>query len=172
MVVLPHINSTTSEITAHTVFLAPSFEAPRARLLGMPFLEPIDIIRWEEHWDPYETLLKHWPSPRSFDSSQPKIMVDEEMRDFISRGLNSSGFAVQGLGGAVERVKQTKSLREIEILRAVNTLTVVAVREMRKCLYEGLSENQIMNVLDNTLRAAGLEPFFDIVLFGMLRNLK
>lgn len=32
-------------------------------------------------------------------------------------------------------------------------------------LYPGLTENQIAEALDNTLRAAGLEPFFDIVLF-------
>lgn len=33
-------------------------------------------------------------------------------------------------------------------------------------LYPGLTETEIQNVLDNTLRAVGLEPFFDIVLFG------
>lgn len=33
-------------------------------------------------------------------------------------------------------------------------------------LYPGLTENAVTEVLDNTLRAAGLDPFFDIVLFG------
>lgn len=37
-------------------------------------------------------------------------------------------------------------------------------------LYPGLTENQIMEVLDNTIRAAGMEPFFDIVLFGEIRK--
>ncbi|PWY67940.1 Creatinase/aminopeptidase [Aspergillus heteromorphus CBS 117.55] len=32
-------------------------------------------------------------------------------------------------------------------------------------LYPGLTENEIATVLDNTLRSAGMEPFFDIVLF-------
>ena len=36
---------------------------------------------------------------------------------------------------------------------------------MRKCLYPGLTENEIAAALDDTLRAAGLDPFFDIVLF-------
>jgi Xaa-Pro aminopeptidase len=71
-----------------------------------------------------------------------------------------------GLGGEVQRVKQTKSSREVEILRAVNTGTAEAVRAMRECMYAGLLENDVVEVLDNTLRAAGLEPFFDIVLFG------
>lgn len=33
-------------------------------------------------------------------------------------------------------------------------------------LYPNLTENEVMEVLDNTLRAAGLDPFFDIVVFG------
>lgn len=64
-----------------------------------------------------------------------KIMVDDEMRDFIQRGLGENGFEVVGLGGEVERVKQTKSSREVEIVKAVNTGTVEALRAMRSCLY-------------------------------------
>lgn len=94
------------------------------------------------------------------------MMVDEEMRDFIQRGLGENGFEVVGLSGEVEKVRQTKSTSEIEILRAVNTGTVEAVRAMRKCMYPGLTENEVAEVLDNTMRAAGIDPFFDIVLFG------
>ena len=36
---------------------------------------------------------------------------------------------------------------------------------MRKCLEPGLSEDEVMWVLDNTMRSAGMDPFFDIVLF-------
>lgn len=92
-------------------------------------------------------------------------MVDEEMRDFISRGL-SERFDVVGLSGEVEKVRQVKSEREIRILRAVNTGTVEAVRAVRGCLTLGLREDEVRSVLDETLRAGGLEPFFDIVLFG------
>jgi Xaa-Pro aminopeptidase len=63
-------------------------------------------------------------------------------------------------------VKQTKTQREVEIVRAVNTGTVEALRAMRLCMYPRLTESEVMDALDNTLRAAGLEPFFDIVLFG------
>lgn len=34
-------------------------------------------------------------------------------------------------------------------------------------LYPGLTENDIAVALDNALRAVGMEPFFDIVLFGL-----
>jgi Xaa-Pro aminopeptidase len=39
-------------------------------------------------------------------------------------------------------------------------------------LYPGLTESEIAQVLDNTLRSAGLKPFFDIVLFGKRKRKK
>ena len=178
MIVQPDVGRS-GEVRARTRFLAPSFEVERAKLLGIPWDREVEgemeFVGWEEHWNPYSTLLDSWkPYPSSNSNSDgqgekkdtPKVMVDEEMRDFIQRGLGSNGFEVIGLSGEVERVKQTKSQPEIEIVRAVNTGTVEAVRAMRKCMYAGLTENEVMEVLDNTLRAAGMEPFFDIVLFG------
>ncbi|CEO59575.1 Putative Xaa-pro dipeptidase [Penicillium brasilianum] len=163
MIVRPTLDQTTGQVKANTTFLCPSFEAERARLLGMPFTEDLQIVPWEEHWDPYNTLQQ---SEVFLGVSRvPRLMVDEEMRDFIQRGLGSAGFDVTGLRGRVEEVRQIKSTSEVEILRAVNTGTVEAVRQMRRCLYPGLTENEIATVLDNTLRAAGMEPFFDIVLF-------
>lgn len=132
MVVQPFTDAASGIVSANTTFLAPAFEAERARLLRMPFKKPIEIIPWEEHWSPYDTLLKS--SIFKHHKASPKVMVDEEMRDFIQRGLSKSGFDVVGLGGRVEQVRQTKSAREIEILRAVNTGTVEAVRQMRKCM--------------------------------------
>jgi Xaa-Pro aminopeptidase len=172
MIVQPYGNSTTGLIHAVTRFLAPKFEIERVKLLNMPFEESLDFIPWEEHWSPYQTLRTSWKTCPTTENdiegvmTAPRVMVDEEMRDFIQRGLGENGFEVVGLGGKVQRVRQTKSLREIEILRAVNTGTLEAVRAMRECMYTGLTENEIVDVLDNTLRAGGLEPFFDIVLFG------
>lgn len=181
MVIQPQTSST-GAITANTTFLSPSFEAVRARLLKMPFTEDLQIIPWEEHWNPYLTLLNAWPQPSLSTASSPpsrvanresttishspKVIVDEEMRDFIVRGLHTNGFTIRGLSGETEKVKQTKSPREIEILRAVNTGTVEAIRAMRSCLVKGLTENEVADVLDDTMRAGGLDPFFDIVLFG------
>jgi Xaa-Pro aminopeptidase len=173
MIVQPCKDLTTGEIRSMTTFLTPSFEVERVKLLNMPFEGSLTIIPWEEHWNPYKTLKKSWEtyfvSGADFVSGRAthKVMVDGEMRDFIQRGLSENGFDVVGLGGEVERVRQTKSPREIEILRAVNTGTVEAVRAMRECMYAGLTENDVIEVLDNTLRAAHLEPFFDIVLFGI-----
>jgi Xaa-Pro aminopeptidase len=170
MIIQPSLNTTTGSISAITRFLAPRFEVERAKLLGMPFEETLNFIPWEEHWNPYSTLLSSWSWPERLgndnEARKPKVMVDDEMRDFIQRGLSENGFEVVGLRGEVERVRQVKTAREVEILRAVNTGTVEAVRAMRSCMIPGLTENEMMNILDETLRIGGLEPFFDIVLFG------
>ncbi|KAF7865356.1 hypothetical protein EAF04_006333 [Stromatinia cepivora] len=169
MVITPHFDTTLSKVVAKTSFLAPHFEEGRVRMLGMPFEEDLSIITWEEHWNPYLTLWKNWHTATGTEdlgSNQiPKVMVDEEMRDFIQRGLGENDFEVVGLAGGVKRVKQTKTVGEVNILRAVNTGTVEALRAMRKCMVPGLSENEVMASLDNAMRAGGMEPFFDIVLF-------
>jgi Xaa-Pro aminopeptidase len=157
---------------AKTTFLVPSFEAERARLLGMPFADDEEVawVTYEEHWDPYATLASSKALHRSKgddrEDAELMIIVDEEMRDFIARGLSTqSSFQVAGLSGDVESVRQIKAPVEVAILRAVNTGTIEAIRAMRPCLVPGITENDIVNVLDSTLRAASLEPFFDIVLF-------
>ncbi|KAF2738620.1 peptidase M24 [Polyplosphaeria fusca] len=162
MVLRPETLSNGS-IVANTSFLVPHFEEVRARLLGMPFEDEISTVVYEEHWDPYTTL---WTAPMWGEKLSPKLMVDEEMRDFIARGLSMNGFTVVGLSGEVEAVRQIKTEREIGILRAVNTGTVEAIRAMRQCLYRGVTENEVQEVLDNTMRASGLDPFFDIVEFA------
>ena len=80
MVVRPWLTNS-GDIVANTSFLVPTFEAERARLLGMPFEDEPNWITYEEHWNPYATLI----DSAVFGSCRwrtPKIMVDEEMRDF------------------------------------------------------------------------------------------
>ncbi|KAF7909790.1 uncharacterized protein EAF01_003508 [Botrytis porri] len=169
MVITPHFDTSLKRVVAKTSFLAPYFEEGRVRMLGMPFEEDLYIVTWEEHWDPYLTLLRDWHTvvgKKDVGSTQvPKVMVDEETRDFIQRGLGESGFEVVGLAGSVKRVKQTKTVGEVNILRAVNTGTVEALRAVRTCMVPGLTENEVMAGLDSTMRAGGMDPFFDIVLF-------
>lgn len=163
MVIETDISLMNGEVGGKMSFLAPAFEVGRVRMLEIPVedeKEPLEIIRWEEHWDPYATLRD-----RLFAGKKGvNVMVDEELRDYIVRGLTSAGFETVGLGGEVEAVRQTKTEAEVDILRAVNTGTVLAIRAMRPCLTAGFTENQVMEILDNTLLSIGFEPFFDIVL--------
>jgi Xaa-Pro aminopeptidase len=166
MLIMPEILSS-GEIVAKTAFLAPHFEEGRVRMLGIPSREKeLDIVIWEEHWDPYLTLMNsRLFKGKSGSKQRPKLMMDEEIRDFIARGLAETGFETVGLLPEVELVKQIKSPAEIELLRAVNTGTVVAVRAMRPCLVSGLTEDNVRDILDATLMSIGFGLFFDIVLF-------
>ena len=96
MIVEPSKDSSTGKVSAVSTFLAPRFEVERVKLLGMPLQEALRIVPWEEHWNPYETLRRAWnvyPVPEvdsNVSRSIPKVMVDEEMRDFIQRGLGEN----------------------------------------------------------------------------------
>lgn len=163
MLVLPE-TSGNGDVRAKTAFLSPHFEEGRVRMLGIPSRDDeLDIVIWEEHWDPYNTLLESRLFA-DFDRT-PKLMMDEEIRDYIVRGLDGAGFETVGLNPAVELVRQTKSPAEVELLRAVNTGTVEAVRKMRPCLVPGLTENQVTDILNNAMLSIGFQLFFNIVLF-------
>ena len=92
-------------------------------------------------------------------------MADEEIRDYIVRGLESVGFKTVGLTPEAELVRQIKSPAEVELLRAVNTGTIVAVRAMRPCLVPGLTEDEVTDILNNAMLSIGFGLFFNIVLF-------
>ncbi|KAM6505582.1 hypothetical protein FSOLCH5_013757 [Fusarium solani] len=162
MLVLPETLAD-GQVKAKIAFLSPSFEEGRVRMLGIPSHdEELDIVIWEEHWNPYETLLRS----RLFKGKTGiKLMMDEEIRDYITRGLESVGFETVGLTPEAELVRQQKSEAEVELLRAVNTGTVVAVRAMRPCLVPGLTEDEVTTILDNALLSIGFSLFFNIVLF-------
>ena len=161
MIIQPSMNTSTGAMTAKTSFLSPHFEEERVRMLGIPADGELDIVTWEEHWSPYETLRGNL-----FDNiTEVMIMVDDEMRDYIVRGLDANGFHTVGLSGVVEAVRQQKSPAEIDILRAVNTGTVEVLRQMRPCLVPGLTENKVTSILNNALLSIGFKLFFNIVLF-------
>ncbi|KAF4549639.1 Metallopeptidase-like protein 2 [Elsinoe fawcettii] len=149
-----------SGIKAKTSFLAPSFEVGRVRMLGIPSDSELNVIPWEEHWDPYATLHKSL-----FDGRNVTVMIDDEMRDYISRGLQVAGLKTIGLSKAVEEVRQIKSLAEVELLRAVNTGTVQGIRAMQPCLKSGLRERDLIYILDKAMKSIGFQNFFNIVLF-------
>lgn len=164
MIVLPEKSDATGKIQAKTAFLSPHFEEGRVRMLGIPSRDAqLDIVVWEEHWNPYTTLLES----RVFEhfEYQPKLMVDEEIRDYIVRGLDAAGFQTVGLNAAVELVRQQKTSAEVELIRTVNTGTVEAVRAMRPCLVPDLTENEVTDILNNALLSIGFSLFFNIVLF-------
>ena len=164
MIIQPIAHHKDGSITAKTTYLAPHFEEDRVRQLGIPSDGELDIFTWEEHWDPYAILFD-----KILDNRQDSnVVVDEEMREYIVHGIESVGLVHIGMSEVanVAAVREQKSPAELELLRAVNTATVAAVRAMRPCLQSGLSENEVIAILDNALLSMpGFSLFFNIVLF-------
>jgi hypothetical protein len=61
---------------------------------------------------PYKTLLEQLPS-------KPKLMVDDNVRSFITHNLLDVGATVLPQSSDVAAIRETKSEAEISILRAV-----------------------------------------------------
>ncbi|PNS21793.1 hypothetical protein CAC42_391 [Sphaceloma murrayae] len=158
MVVRPLM--TNEGLHARTMFLAPSFEVGRARMLGIPAESELHIVPWEEHEDPF-TVFRN----EMFGGHNATVMIDEEMRDYISRGIQDAGLRTVGLSSAVEEVRQIKSPAEIEILRAVNSMTVEGIRALQRCIETGMRERDLITILDYAMQAIGFQNFFNIVLF-------
>ncbi|KAK4703142.1 hypothetical protein P7C70_g3081, partial [Phenoliferia sp. Uapishka_3] len=149
-----------SIIIAHTTFLVPAFELQRALDLKMPSPTPeVQYITWEEHISPYAVA-------RAFLGDKTSLVADDEMRAFILDGFTAAGFILTPLidSPEISAVKSIKSPAEIEIVRAVNTLTIEGIRTVQRCAYFGLTELEISQTLDKTMESAGMEPFFDLAL--------
>lgn len=67
---------------------------------------------------PYKTLLDKLPT-------KAKVMVDDNVRSFITQDLIDLGAAVFSQSLDVAAIRETKSEAEVNILRAVPTLTAV-----------------------------------------------
>lgn len=221
--VLGMADSTDSEhkVVARTTFLTPAFELQRALALNMPLANgTMSYVTWEEHEDPFAILseylyrsaatriqprrLSETSGPDADVLPKPLVVADDEMRLFIAQGLAASGLDVvpYSYTAAYALVKQLKSPREIALLRAVNTLTITAIRAVHTCLPSflslpsardrtstpffsrffhatglfspkakhskaSISELELSLTLDEVMRrGAGMDPFFDLVLFG------
>ncbi|CAL3971899.1 unnamed protein product [Diplocarpon coronariae] len=106
------LRAVSSWILSRNEIPAPSLEVERA----MPFVDDRDFAPCEEPWNRDAPLLEKQQTPGSAEkSSKSTLMVDDEMRDLVSRGSGENGLEIVGLGGEVERVEQTKTEREPEI---------------------------------------------------------
>ena len=120
---------------------------------------------------PYKTLLEKLPS-------KAKIMVDDNVRSFITQNLIHLDTTVLSQSQNIAAIRETKSPAEITILRAVSSLlyekangkvniaTVEAIRAIHKNILIGMTELVIRESLSKVLIRAGLTPYFNIVLFG------
>ncbi|KAE8224767.1 hypothetical protein CF319_g2395 [Tilletia indica] len=172
LVIQPLSQASSSNIHSRSTILTPKFELTRAKQLVLPF-HPNDAkhLPWREEESPYDVLASFLSQSTSKKHRKDiKIKVGPETRTFISQGLALAGLEVVPYSETehTAAVRQSKSDREVAIMRAANTLTVEAIRSVRKCAYDGLSELEMMDVFKQTMLSAspGIADVEGLTLFG------
>ncbi|KAK0541504.1 hypothetical protein OC835_000073 [Tilletia horrida] len=163
--------SRTEATRSRSTILTPNFELGRAKQLVLPFA-PDDAkhLPWREEESPYAVLASHLSRSTGKPTPDIRIKVGPETRTFITQGLALAQLHVQPFleTDPVADVRQTKSEREVHIMRAINTLTVEAVRAVRTCVYDGISEAELFDVFKRTVLSAGhgISDVEGLALFG------
>ncbi|KAI0341748.1 Creatinase/aminopeptidase [Trametopsis cervina] len=154
-------------VSGNVTILTPAFESTRARLLPIPSDTEIAFPEWAEDANPYQVAASAIPQLQSL--SDGKIYVDGAMRNFVVDGLQQAvGPKVEVSSAPVEirRLRERKTDEELEIMKCVNEVTVLAIRAVRRQMYIGIRESEARSMIRGALSAAGLVNLDSIVLFG------
>jgi len=86
--------------------------------MTVPTRNPVSYATWKEEDSPYEVAVGAIPSL----TAERPVFVDGEMRTFILDGLSKATPSTPVLSAPVEiqRLRQRKSIRELEIMRCAN----------------------------------------------------
>ncbi|KAL6305387.1 peptidase M24 [Sparassis latifolia] len=143
--------------------LTPSFEATRAKLLPIPSASDIAYPAWPEDANPFEVAIS---AIRLFSGGP--IFVDDNVRSFVADGLQKAApqFRVSTAPVEVRHLRERKSKEELEIMKCVNEVTLLAIRAVRDKMYFGMHESQARQLIISALTSAGLHNVGAITLFG------
>ncbi|RDX56599.1 peptidase M24 [Lentinus brumalis] len=150
-------------VRANVSILTPAFEETRARTLPIPSDAGVTYTSWAEDANPFSTALNLVP-----DLADATIYVDGDVRTFITDGLQKAAPEAKVLNAPVEvkRLRERKSSEELDIMKCVNEVTVLAIRAVRKHTKIGMRESEVKQLMRSALSAAGLTDIFSLVLFG------
>jgi Xaa-Pro aminopeptidase len=124
LIVTPHQTGKDGNIVAKVSLLTPKFEAPRAKLLTMPSTP--EYVEWAEEQDPYSVAvealgLKSASNPLN---TGRKLFIDNSARHFLYDGfqnaLTGTNLTVTSSPKEINRLRESKSDAEIEIMKCVN----------------------------------------------------
>ncbi|KAI0957418.1 hypothetical protein AcW1_005817 [Taiwanofungus camphoratus] len=162
LIISPELDAE-QQVHARISILTPAFEATRAKLLPIPSASGIAYPAWPEDVDPYAVAVSVIPG-----LSQATIFVDGSTRNFVVDGLNKAAPHSNVLTAPVEirRLRERKSQEELEIMKCVNEVTVLAIRAVREKMYIGMRESEARRLIETALSSAGLQNPGALTLFG------
>ncbi|QRV89524.1 Metallopeptidase family M24 [Ceratobasidium sp. AG-Ba] len=159
----PVVDEDHGNVRARVSVLAPKFEEDRARLLGIPSMDPIEYVTWAEEKNPYETLLD------TLGNHVGVIAADEAIRLFVSEGLKDAGkgrLDVKMAPRSIRALRERKGPEELALMRCANEVTLLAIRAVRERMYIGIRESTVGQMMSLALGTAGLQNTFALVQFG------
>jgi Xaa-Pro aminopeptidase len=159
MVLKPDISSKTG---VSLTFVVPAFEALRAHEnienAALPKSLDIKVVEWEESSSPYEKI-------ESVLSTDGDIQLDISIRLFLADGISKLAPNRTIMASPeVQILRMIKSHEEVEIMRCANQATVAAIKEVKKHVGSGISENQIASMTHRALQTAGLSETWVLAL--------
>ncbi|CDO72871.1 hypothetical protein BN946_scf185002.g56 [Trametes cinnabarina] len=151
------------DVRANISVLTPAFEETRAKLLPIPSEAGVTYVAWPEDQSPFSRALSLLP-----DLDGAWIFMDGAVRTFITAGLQHAAPSAQVTIAPVEvrRLRERKSSEEVDILKCVNEVTVLAIRATRDYMKIGMHESEARQLIQSALTAAGLQGAFALTLFG------
>ncbi|KAH9945979.1 peptidase M24 [Epithele typhae] len=150
-------------IHANVSILTPTFEKTRAMLLPLPSASSVTYTAWPEDSDPYAQALALIPN-----LEEAIIYVDGGIRMFIADSLQKAApqAHVTIAPAELRQLRERKSAEELEIMKYVNEVTVLAIRAARDHMYIGMRESEAMSLVVSALSTAGLKDTSALTLFG------
>jgi Xaa-Pro dipeptidase len=144
------------------LYICPGFEESRFREL---ITIGDQLYVWQEEESPYD-LIAHVLSVAGIISG--KIAIEEQVRFFISDGIRKAAPQMEYVSGDPVTLpcRLIKSAAELALMQKATDITVAAMKIGISHLKEGISPNEISNLINTAQEELGATPDFALVLFG------
>ena len=144
------------------IILTPFFEKPSvAESLGVP----AEIRTWNEDEEPLR-LVANWLRERKLTNAP--IGIEETNRFFIVDRLKAAlpRLAVRNANAVVRGCRMIKSPAELALMQAASDITIAAIRETHGKLREGMTRDEVSELLEAAMVARGGTDPWALVLLG------
>jgi Xaa-Pro dipeptidase len=144
------------------IIVTPFFEKPSvAESLGVP----AEIRTWNEDEEPLR-LVADWLRERKLTNAP--IGIEETNRFFIVDRLKAAlpRLAVRNANAVVRGCRMIKSPAELALMLAASDITIAAIRETHGKLREGMTRDEVSELLEAAMVARGGTDPWALVLLG------
>ena len=148
--------------TGDPIVVTPFFEKPSvAESLGVP----AEIRTWNEDEEPLR-LVANWLRERKLTNAP--IGIEETNRFFIVDRLKAAlpRLAVRNANAVVRGCRMIKSPAELALMQAASDITIAAIRETHGKLREGMTRDEVSELLEAAMVARGGTDPWALVLLG------